>query len=299
MFVIKFRKIFYAISVLLIGASIYAVATFGLNLGIDFKGGSILEVGYSQVQDVSILKQKVEDLHLGEYSLRSTGDTGVILRTRTLTEPERITLIAKVTEGDAAAKVIRFDSVGPVLGEELRAKAGMSMLFVILAIVIFISFAFRKVSKPVSSWKYGMVAVVALLHDVIIPTGVFAYLGHFHGTEIDSLFVTALLVVLGFSVHDTIVVFDRTRENLHKNNSEKSKKGFEEVVGNSVSQTFTRSINTSLTTLISLFVLYHFGPEATKNFALALLIGITVGTYSSIFIGSPLLVTLEKLQEKK
>ena len=297
MFVIKFRKIFYAISILLIGASIYAVSVYGLNLGIDFKGGSILEVGYSQAPNTDALKASVEALNLGEFSLRQTGDAGVILRTRTLTEPEHVALITEVTKDDVGAKVVRFDTVGPVLGEELRAKAGKSMFYVILAIVLFITFAFRKVSKPVASWKYGVVAVVALLHDVIIPTGVFAYLGHFNGTEVDSLFVTALLVVLGFSVHDTIVVFDRTRENLHKNNSEKSKKGFEEVVGMSVSQTFTRSINTSLTTLISLFVLYHFGPEATKNFALALLIGITVGTYSSIFIGSPLLVTLQKFQK--
>jgi preprotein translocase subunit SecF len=299
MFVIKFRKIFYSISVVLIGLSIYAIASFGLNLGIDFKGGSILEVGYSQTPNTEMLKGSVEALGLGEFSLRQTGDAGVILRTRTLTETEHAALIVEMTKNDAGAKVLRFDTVGPVLGEELRKKAGMSMVFVMLAIVLFISFAFRKVSKPVSSWKYGLVAVVALLHDVIVPTGVFAYLGHFNGTEIDSLFVTALLVVLGFSVHDTIVVFDRTRENLHKNNSEKSKKGFEEVVGMSVSQTFTRSINTSLTTLISLFVLYYFGPDATKNFSLALLIGITVGTYSSIFIGSPLLVTLQKLQDRK
>lgn len=298
MFVIKFRKVFYAISILLIGASIYAISTFGLNLGIDFKGGSILEVGYTATPDTSALKSKIDTLNLGEYSLRQTGETGVILRTRTLSEPERITLQSLMTNGDAGSKIIRFDGVGPVLGEELRAKAGKSMFYVILAIVLFITFAFRKVSRPVASWKYGVVAVIALLHDVIVPTGVFAYLGHFNGTEIDSLFVTALLVVLGFSVHDTIVVFDRTRENLHKNEKEKVKKTFEEVVGESVAQTFTRSINTSLTTLISLVVLYHFGPEVTKNFALALLIGITVGTYSSIFIGSPLLVTLEKFQKK-
>ncbi len=299
MFVIKFRKVFYAISILLIGASIYAISTFGLNLGIDFKGGSILEVGYTATPDTTALKSKIDTLNLGEYSLRQTGETGVILRTRTLSEPERITLQSLMTNSDVGSKIIRFDGVGPVLGEELRAKAGKSMFYVILAIVLFITFAFRKVSRPVASWKYGVVAVIALLHDVIVPTGVFAYLGHFNGTEIDSLFVTALLVVLGFSVHDTIVVFDRTRENLHKNEKEKVKKTFEEVVGESVAQTFTRSINTSLTTLISLVVLYHFGPEVTKNFALALLVGITVGTYSSIFIGSPLLVTLQKWQEKK
>lgn len=299
MFVIKFRKVFYAISVIMIALSAYSVFVYGLNLGIDFKGGSILEVEYSITPDTGVISQQVASLKIGTFSLRQTGDNGIILRTRTLTEPERVALTSEIVKGDVAASIKRFDSVGPVLGEELRNKAFMSMVYVILAIIIFITFVFRKVSKPVASWKYGVVAIVALLHDVIVPVGVFAYLGHFQGVEIDSLFVTALLVILGFSIHDTIVVFDRTRENLHKNEKEKIKKSYEEVVGNSISQTFTRSINTSLTTLISLAVLYYFGPETTKHFSLALLIGITVGTYSSIFIGSPLLVTLEKLQEKK
>jgi preprotein translocase subunit SecF len=298
MFVIKFRKVFYTISVIIIALSAYSFFTYGLNLGIDFKGGSILEVEYSNTPDTGVISQKVASQKLGVFSLRQTGENGIILRTRTLTEPERVALTSEIIKDDNTATIKRFDSVGPVLGEELRAKATMSMIYVILAIILFITFVFRKVSKPVASWKYGVVAIIALLHDIIVPVGVFSYLGHFQGVEVDSLFVTALLVVLGFSIHDTIVVFDRTRENLHKNEKEKVKKTFEEVVSSSVSQTFTRSINTSLTTLISLFVLYHFGPEATKHFSLALLIGITVGTYSSIFIGSPLLVTLEKLQKK-
>jgi preprotein translocase subunit SecF len=162
---------------------------------------------------------------------------------------------------------------------------------------LFIAFAFRKVSKPVSSWVYGLVAVIALAHDVIIPTGVFVLLGHFKNFEIDTLFVTALLVILGFSIHDTIVVFDRVRENLRHDHN--SKKPFEQIVGESISQTFTRSINTSLTVLLALLVLYFFGSSATHNFVLALLIGITLGTYSSIFIGSSLLVTIEKWQNRK
>jgi preprotein translocase subunit SecF len=173
-------------------------------------------------------------------------------------------------------------------------------MLVLLAIVLFITFAFRKVSRPVSSWIYGGVTVLALAHDVIIPAGVFAFLGHFYGFEVDTLFVTALLVILGFSVHDTIVVFDRVRENLHKNENskEKDKKNFENIVGESVNETFIRSINTSLTTLLAIFVLYLFGPETVKNFTLALLIGIFVGTYSSIFIGSPLLVTINNWKNK-
>ncbi len=299
MFVIKFRKIFYSISVILLGFSLYALFAYGLKPGIDFKGGSIIEVEYSVVPNVDIIKAGLTSMDLGDYSVRGTGEKGIIIRTRSLSEPERLSVLADLTKDDAGATVKRFDSVGPVLGEELRAKSIKAIFFVLLAIVLFITFAFRGVSKPVSSWKYALVAIVALLHDVIVPAGVFAFLGYYQGVEIDSLFVTALLVVLGFSIHDTIVVFDRTRENLHKNEKEKVKKSFEEIVGSSVSQTFARSINTSLTTLISLFVLYIFGPEATRHFSLALLIGIAVGTYSSIFIGSPLLVTLEKWQKER
>ncbi|MFA6050255.1 MAG: protein translocase subunit SecF [Candidatus Paceibacterota bacterium] len=295
MFVVKYRKIFYGVSIAIIAASVYSIATYGLKLGIDFTGGSNLEVVFAEAPDTEAIKGRVDALNIGSYTLRPAGDTGVIVRSRDLTEPERASLVAAVSGSDASATVKTFDSVGPILGEELKGKALWSIFFVLLAIILFITFAFRHVSKPVASWKYGMVAIVALLHDVIVPAGVFAYLGHFYGTEIDALFVTALLVVLGFSIHDTIVVFDRTRENLQK---EGGKKPFEQIVGESVSQTFTRSINTSVTTLLAIAALFVFGSEATHDFSLALFVGIAVGTYSSIFIGSPLLVTLEKWQKK-
>jgi preprotein translocase subunit SecF len=318
MWVITYRKIFYLISVVLIGFSVYAVATFGLNFGIDFKGGSVLEVSYATTTAQEKISETVKSTIDGESLVRSIGEDGYIIKTKNLTEPERVKLIAaleavvptstpaqttgktrrqlqleaqqQVTATSSVMSVKRFDSVGPVLGKELQRKAWISIVLVILGIIIFITFVFRKVSRPVSSFKYGMVAIVALLHDVIVPTGVFAYLGRNGGYELDSLFITALLVILGFSVHDTIVVFDRTRENLKSKDADK--KPFERIVGDSISQTFTRSINTSLTTVLALVALYIFGPETTRNFALALIIGIVVGTYSSIFIGSPLLVTL-------
>jgi len=192
-----------------------------------------------------------------------------------------------------------FSTIGPVLGKEALQKAWISIILVLSAIVLFIAFAFRKVSRPVSSWIYGIVAVLALLHDVIVPTGVFAILGHYYGFEVDTLFVTALLVILGFSVHDTIVVFDRIRENLHKNEDMGGKKDFETIVGESINETFVRSINTSLTTLLAILVLFLIGPEAIRNFSLALLIGIFIGTYSSIFIGSTLLVTINNWRSKR
>lgn len=176
-------------------------------------------------------------------------------------------------------------------------KSIWAVLLVLLTITLFIAFAFRKVSKPVSSWKYGLVALVALAHDVIIPVGAFVLLGQFFGAEVDTLFVTAILVVLGFSVHDTIVVFDRVRENLRINIEKNLKEPFEETVGKSITQTLARSINTSLTTVLALIALYVFGPDISHNFVLALIIGIIAGTYSSIFLGSPLLITLEKMRK--
>lgn len=296
MFIIHNRKIFYIISVILLGFSIFSIAKFGLNFGIDFKGGSIVEVVYSTTASTTpmTVEQIKESLHaqnIGEVVVRQAGQDGYIIRTKSLNEVERKTVISVL-----GGEVKRFDTVGPVLGDELKGKAIWSITLVLLAIVLFITYVFRHVSKPVASWKYGAVAIVALLHDVIIPTGIFAYLGRSGGYEIDALFVTALLVILGFSIHDTIVVFDRTRENLRISSAKKS---FGQIVGESVTQTISRSINTSLTTVLALFALYVFGPETTKNFSLVLILGILVGTYSSIFIGSPLLVTWEKWQNRK
>lgn len=287
MFVVKHKKIFYIISGVLVALSLASLFAFGLNLGIDFKGGSLLEVSYTNRPDQATIKNKVDSLNLGETIVQPTGNDGYIIKLRSLTEPERSSLV-NALEG---AEIKRFDSVGPILGKELQGKAFISVILVILAIVIFITFAFRKVSKPVSSWKYGIIAIISLVHDVIVPIGFFSFFGYFYGFEVDTLFITAILVVLGFSVHDTIVVFDRVRENLKNKVAEES---FEHVVGNSIKQTFTRSINTSVTVLLSLIALYIFGAEATKDFALVLFVGILAGTYSSIFLGSPLLVTLEK-----
>jgi preprotein translocase subunit SecF len=216
--------------------------------------------------------------------------------TATVSPVNSVAATATPTAGVTSITETAFDSIGPVLGAEAARKAIVSILLVIIAIVLFIAYAFRKVSEPVSSWKYGLTAIIALVHNIIIPIGLFAILGHFKGYEVDTLFVTALLVVLGFSVHDNIVVFDRVRENLRTTGTRKS---FEQVVGDSISQTFTRSVNTSLTTLLALIVLYFVGGSGTQHFSLALIVGIAAGTYSSIFIGSPLLVTLEKMQAKK
>ncbi len=295
MFVVKFRKLFYILSAIIIIASVSAIAKWGLNPGIDFKGGSIVEVEYTDARpEQAEMIKAIDPLELNA-SVRATGDKGFIIRMKDLSREEKVLLDQTLLKsGNYTEK--RFDSVGPLLGVEALRKSLVSVALVILAIVLFIAFAFRKVSQPISSWKYGIIAIIALVHDVIVPTGAFAILGHFKGYEVDTLFVTALLVVLGFSVHDTIVVFDRVRENL---NHAKANKPFDEIVGESISQTFTRSINTSLTTLLALLVLYFVGGETTQHFSLALIIGIVAGTYSSIFIGSPLLVTVWKWQQGK
>lgn len=299
MFIVTYRKFFYAFSIILIIGSVASMVFWGFNPGIDFKGGSILEVEYLNTRpDQEILLKSITPLDL-ETSIRATGENGYILRMKDIT-PEQKTSLNSIIATFGTSTEKRFDSIGPILGIEALKKSIFSIVLVIIIIVLFIAFAFRKVSEPVSSWKYGIVAIIALLHDVIIPTGAFSILGYFKGYEVDTLFVTALLVVLGFSIHDTIVVFDRVRENLgHANSNKKLNKPFDQIVGDSISQTLTRSVNTSMTTLLALIVLYFVGGESTQHFSLVLIIGIIAGTYSSIFIGSPLIVSVWKWQEKR
>ena len=207
-------------------------------------------------------------------------------------EKERQALVEALSFGGTLeVSQNRYSAVGPTVGAELKNKALVAIGAVVLAIIIFIAYVFRQVSKPVSSWKYGLAAIIALVHDITIPTGVFAVLGVLYGVEVNILFVTALLAILGYSVNDTIIIFDRIRENLKENYSRNNRKPFEEVVGESLSQTYTRSLNTSLTTVLALLVLFFFGSSATTYFSLALIIGIVAGTYSSICLAAPLLLS--------
>jgi preprotein translocase subunit SecF len=288
MFIIRLRKIFFTISALAVAVSIFAVAFYGFNFGIDFKGGSLLEVTYETARpSVADLTANLDKVMPGAQ-IQLAGEKDVFVRTRDLTDEEHTTVLNALTVGESKAVEKRFNSIGPVIGKELRSKAWMAITAVILGIMLFIAFAFRKVSQPISSWKYGLVTTISLVHDILIPTGIFVYLGK----EVNSLFVVALLSILGISVHDKIVVFDRVRENLRL----RLYKEFSETVGKSLEQTFARSINTSLTILAVLFALFYFGPETTRDFSLLLFIGVAIGTYSSIFFGAPLLVWLEKLQ---
>jgi len=297
MFIIKYKKIFIGISILLVILSIVSLSVFGLNVGIDFKGGALTEVVYKDARPIQVdLSVSLEALNFGSVLLQPTGDTGYIVKSRDLNETEHSLLLKTLSEdGKVSLEEKSFNSIGPSVGRELTKKAIVAIILVSFAIILFITYAFRKVSKPVSSWKYGFMAVISLLHDVIIPVGLFSMLSHYYGAELDTLFVVAVLTILGLSVSDTIVIFDRIRENL-KNRVGTS---FNEIVGKSLEQSYVRSVCTSLTVILVLLSLVFFGPTSTKYFALMLTAGMFFGTYSSIFLASPLLVLMEELQAKK
>jgi preprotein translocase subunit SecF len=286
---LKHKKIFFGISIVLILSALFSVSVWGLNVGIDFIGGTLIEVTYKNLRpEVSTLSDDMDSLGFRNSLVQYTDTNGVLIRTREIQEGETQILSSYFTE--SGSNIERFSSIGPSLGKELRNKAYTAISLVLIIIIIFIWFAFRHVGSAVQPWKYGIVSIVALFHDIVIPTGLIAILGRFAGVSVDALFVTALLAILGLSVNDTIVVFDRIRENL-KN---KVAKEFSDVVNISLSQTITRSVNTTITTLFVLIALFFLGPESTQTFALILGTGLIAGTYSSIFLASPLLVILSK-----
>ncbi len=299
--IIRHRKIFFILTAILVVFSVGSMIGRGFNFGIDFTGGSILEVSYENTRpNTEEVKTKLDTLSLGGYSLRPSGEKGFALRTKEIdNETKNKALEALSLGGKEKVHEDRFNTIGPTVGSELRNKAYVAIAVTILGIVLFITFAFRKVSRPVSSWKYGLATIVALVHDVVISAGIFIFLTPFIGAELDLLFITALLAILGYSVHDTIVVFDRVRENLRINSETHRNELFDEIVGRSLTQTMGRSINTSLTLVIVLVALYFLGGHTTQEFALLLTIGVIVGTYSSIFIASPLLVVFEKLKKSQ
>lgn len=304
MFIIKNKKIFIGISLALVILSIISVSVFGLNIGIDFKGGALTEVSYQADRpSQEELAPLLEALDFGSIILQPTGEKDYIVKSRDLNEAEHAQLLATLSgEGKLTMKEVNFNSIGPSVGRELTRKAIVAIILVSLAIICFIAFAFRKVSKPVSSWRYGLIAIVSLLHDVIIPVGLFSILSHYFGAEVDTLFVVAVLTILGLSVSDTIVIFDRIRENLStqiKAQIKIKKENFGEIVGKSLEQSFVRSISTSLTVILVLLALFFFGPVSTKYFSLMLVTGMFFGTYSSIFLASPLLVWVQEWQDKK
>ncbi len=292
MFIIKNKKIFITISAVLVSLSIISLFVFGLKLGIDFKGGSLLEVQYANTRPLQqTVNDAIKKLDVGEVLIQPIGNLGYSIKSRDINEAERNSIMKALGE-NATEK--SFTSIGPSVGAELVRKSIISFILVVFGIILWIAYSFRKVSKPVSSWKYGIIAIIALIHDVIIPIGIFTIISHYMGVEVDTLFVVAIMTILGLSVSDTIVVFDRIRENIRS----KHEKTFEETVGKSINQVYTRSIATTTTVMLVLVSLIIFGPNSTKIFAIMLAAGMFFGTYSSLFLASPLLVLFKDLQIK-
>ena len=298
--IIGHKYIYLTFSGILVLGSIVALLVWKLNVGIDFTGGSLMEVEFTQgaVPAVDNVKEVLAPLKLGDITVQPIGTDAMILRFRDVDEQTHQDILSALggLKGPKETIERRFDTIGPTVGKELRTQSFIAIGLTAVGIVLYLAWAFRRVSKPVASWKYGVVAVSAFIHDVTIPVGVFAFLGHFYGVAVDALFITALLTVMGFSVHDTIVIFDRIRENLAKL---KHPEPYEITVNRSVNETISRSINTSFTVLMVLLAVFFFGGQATRYFSLALIVGIIFGTYSSIFVASPLLVIWERFDRKR
>lgn len=290
----RFKYWFFAVSLIAILPGIYSLARYGLNLSIDFTGGSLIELRSPEIKndaDVNKVKAAFKAKKVLVASVQKTGSGGYLFRTQAIETKTKTEALAEVKKTYPKVSELRFETVGPIIGAELTIKALQAIVVASVAIVLYIAYAFREIPKPYASWKFGVAAVIALLHDAFLVIGAFSLLGHFAGVQIDALFVTAILTVIGFSVHDTIVVFDRIRENLRKATGKVS---FEEIVNESILQTLGRSLTTSLTVLFTLLALILFGGESIRWFVVALFIGVFSGTYSSIFNAAPILSIWEK-----
>ncbi len=294
MTIVRYRTLIFTVTGIILAAAIGAIVMYGLPRAIDFTGGSLIQIEYPEGRPaLAETEAQVAPLEFGAVSIRETGEKGVTIRARTLAAEEHAQLIAVLSQ-KSQIEELAHTSVGPSLGNEFANKALWALLAVAVAIALYVAIAFRKVSHPVPSWVYGVVTILMLAHDLIVPAGFYAILGSITGAEVDALFVTALLALLGYSVNDTIVVFDRIREHLAHNEKEGIKEPFEDTVGKSISETLTRSLNTSLTTALGLGAVAFFGAEVTRNFALVMLVGVIAGTYSSVLLAAPFLIPLAR-----
>lgn len=292
-----FNKIWFAISALLIAPGIIALAVWGLRLGIDFTGGTLLELQFQEQNLESrilnlgeVIETAIKETGVEHGTVQSVGQGRVLIRIEPVNQEQHAAILQKIGETVGEHEEGRFETVGPTISRDLTRKAISAVVVASLAIILYIAWSFRGIPKPASSWRFGVAAVAALLHDLLFVVGAFAILGHFAGYEVDGLFITALLTVMGFSVHDTIVVFDRMRENLKRFPG----LSFADNANLSLTQTLARSLGTSLTVLLVLLALYLLGPATIQPFVLALLLGITIGTYSSIFFATPLVVVWQE-----
>ncbi len=297
--IIQRRKIYLSISGILIIASIFALLNWGLNFGVDFSGGSLMEAEFTNYQPtITEIQDSLRQANINNLVIQPTEDKTFIIRFKETSAETHQAVIDQLNalalnHDGATFKELRLDLVGPSIGSELKSKSFNASIIVLLMIIAYISLAFRRVSKPIASWKYGVVAIIALAHDILITLGAFAALGYFYQVEINTPFIAAILTVLGYSVSDTIVVFDRIRENLPKSHED-----FENTINTSINQVMARSLSTSFSTMLALLAILIFGGNTITDFALALLIGILVGTYSSICVAGPFLVLWHNLMKK-
>jgi len=291
---VKYRKIYFIFSGILILGSLACLVIFGLKPGIDFTGGSILEIEFKGARPSNPeIREKLNQFGLGEILIQPIGEKGVILRMKDISEETHQEILKAIKEtGELEER--RFESIGPTIGQELKEKTKIVIILAFLSIVLYIALAFRKISRPIASWQYGIASLICLFNDVFIPLGIFSILGKFYGVQITIPIICALLTVIGYSINNVVVVYDRIRENLLRAKGEV----FAETVDFAVNQTLTRQINTSLTTLFPLIAIFFLGGETLKYFALTLILGITAGTYSSIFLASPILVSWLSLKKR-
>lgn len=293
---IKFRRVYLVFSAILMIASLFLLFKFGLKPGIDFVGGSILEVKYEQERPSNQeIRDVLKGMDLGDFSVQPTGDKGVILKMKDLKEEVHQEVVLKL-KADHQIEEISFESIGPTIGEELKSKTTIFVTLSLFAIAIYIIIAFSNVTFPVKSWQYGLASLLILAHDVLIPLGVFSVLGKLYDVQVTIPVVTALLTVVGYAINNVVVVYDRLRENLLRIHVKKEK--FEEIANSAITQTLARQINTSMTVLFALVFILFWGGETLKYFALALILGILAGLYSSIFLAVPMLVSWLKVRKK-
>lgn len=288
---IKYHKIHYLIVGLLILASIACLIIFGLNLGIDFLGGTILEFSFKTRPANSVIQENLNTLNLGEITIQPTGENDVILRLKDIDENTHQQILLNLSRISELEEV-KFESIGPAIGKELREKTMILIIVSLIALLLYIAIAFRKLKWPISGWQYGVVSIATLFIDVLIPFLVLVFLGKFYNVQFNIPIVAALLTILGYTINDKVIVFDRVRENILKTRSE----NFSETVNSSLNQIIGRSLGTGFCTLLVLFAIFLFGGETLKYFSLTLIIGIIVGTYTSLFIASSLLVSWDKLK---
>ncbi len=289
--IIRNRKNWYILSSVLIVLSLFSIIFIGLRVGVDYKGGSILELQSSNDNFDEIVESALKDSNVTNYQIKNSDSDVVNIRMGEITNEVKESIVKEISSQAPDVKELSFDNIGPTVGNNLRNKSIYAIIIASIAIIIFIAYSFRKIPKPLSSWKFGSLAVIALIHDIIITIGFVSIMGYFFvWMEVDILFITALLTIMGFSVHDTIVIYDRLRENFIRNRH----KNMELIAEESVNQTLARSINTSITTIIVLLALALLGADSVKHFILTLIFGITIGTYSSIFLATPLIISWHK-----